>query len=233
MIPTGMPSFPHTITAGNNFMIREIKGGLYLVVDPMPGLQVIFSKIKSALEGGVDVIQIWDNWNSHSPQEEFILEICNLAHKHNVPVLINNHWKWLEKFPLDGVHLDVRVNDLHQIKKQISRQFFVGITCGNDQVQIDWAINNEIDYISFCSMFPSQTSNSCELVSPDIVKQVRALTNLPIYVSGGITIDNLPSLINLGINGVAIISEIMKADNVQLAASKFKQILSNQTLNKG
>lgn len=211
-------------------MIEEIKGGLYLVVDPMPGMQVIFSKIKSALEGGVDVIQIWDNWNSHSPKEEFILEICNLAHKYNVPVLINNHWKCLETFPLDGVHFDAGVNNLHQIREQIGRQFFVGLTCGNDHIQINWAINNKVDYISFCSMFPSPTSNSCDLVRPDIVKQVRALTNMPIYVSGGVTIDNLPSLINLGINGVAIVSEIMKAENPELAATKFKRFFTNQTL---
>lgn len=210
-------------------MKKEIKGGLYLVVDPMPGLQVIFSKIKSALEGGVDVIQIWDNWNPHSSQEEFILEICNLAHKYNVPVLINNHWKWLEKFPLDGVHFDAGVNDLRQIKNQIGRHFFIGITCGNDHIQIDWAIDNEVDYISFCSMFPSPTSNSCELVRPDIVTHTRAITNIPIYVSGGVTIDNLPSLINLGINGVAIVSEIMKAENPQLTATKFKQFFNNQT----
>jgi thiamine-phosphate pyrophosphorylase len=211
-------------------MIKEIKGGLYLVVDPMPTLQVIFSKIKSALEGGVDVIQIWDNWNSHSSQEEYISEICNVAHKYNVPVLINNHWKWLEKFPLDGVHFDAKVNDLRQIKNQIGRAFSIGITCGNDHMQVDWAIDNEVDYISFCSMFPSPTSNSCELVRPDIVKRARAITNIPIYVSGGVTVDNLPSLMNLGIDGVAIVSEIMKAENPQLAATKFKHFFNNQTL---
>jgi thiamine-phosphate pyrophosphorylase len=211
-------------------MTSKIQGGLYLVVDPKPGLQVNLSKIKSALEGGVDVIQIWDNWGSQFPQEEFILAICDLAHKHDVPVLINNHWESLEKFPLDGIHFDAAIDDLHQIKKQIGRKFFVGITCGNDQGQIDWAINNEVDYISFCSMFRSSTSNSCELVRPDTVSRVRAITDMPIFVSGGITIDNLPSLIALGIDGVAIVSEIMKAGDPQLAAARFKNFFSNQTL---
>lgn len=211
-------------------MIKEIRGGLYLVVDPMPTLQAIVSKIKSALKGGVDVIQIWDNWSSHSSQEEYIPEICNLAHEYNVPVLINNHWEWLEKFPLDGVHFDAAVTDLRQIKNEIGRPFSVGITCGNDLMQVDWAIDNKVDYISFCSMFPSPTSNSCELVRPDIVRHARARTNIPIYVSGGVTIDNLPSLMNLGIDGVAIVSEIMKAENPQLAATKFKLFFNNQTL---
>jgi len=206
-------------------MTREIKGGLYLVVDPMPGLQAIFSKIESALKGGVDVIQIWDNWDSYSPQEEIILETCSLGHKYNVPVLINNHWEWLKKFPLDGVHFDAKVDDLRQVKEQIGRQFFVGVTCGNDDIQINWAINNKVDYISFCSMFPSPTSNSCELVRPDTIKQVRAMTSMPIYVAGGVTIDNLSSLIDLKINGVAIASGIMKAEP-RLAASKFKEFLT-------
>ncbi len=198
------------------------------MVDPMPGLDMIFPKIRSALEGGVDVIQIWDNWDPHSSQEDLILKLCDLAHVYDVPVLINNQWTWLERFPLDGVHFDAGIDNLHEIKKRIGRQFLVGVTCGNDQNRIDWAINNEIDYLSFCSMFPSPTSNSCELVSPDIIRQVRAITDLPIYVSGGITIENLPSLIELGINGVAVVSEIMKAESPKVAAQQFKNILTSK-----
>jgi thiamine-phosphate pyrophosphorylase len=212
-------------------MTRKIEGGVYLVIDPMPGLQEIFPKVKSALEGGVDVIQLWDHWNPEHPSGVFISAICDLAHQHNVPVVINKHWQLLETFPLDGVHFDEIPSDLNWIRQQIRRQFLVGITCGNDQARIDWAISNNLDYISFCSMFSSSTANSCELVRHDLVRQVRPTTDMPIFVAGGITVDNLSSLISLGINGVAVVSGIMKADNPKIAANKFKQVLKDQTLN--
>ncbi|WP_254157862.1 thiamine phosphate synthase [Chryseosolibacter indicus] len=209
----------------------KIDGGLYLVVDPRPGLQDVFPKIKEALEGGVDVIQLWNSWNLEESQEELILSICDLAHQYQVPVLINEHWRYLEKFPLDGVHFDEIPLDLAHIRQSINRSFFIGITCGNDQLRVDWAVNNNIDYISFCSMFPSSTANSCDLVNPDFVRQVRANTHIPVYVAGGITLDNLPAMMALGIDGVAVVSEIMKSSDPRLAANRFKQTLNHRTLN--
>lgn len=212
--------------------MREVKGGLYLVVDPMPGLNDVLPKVKAALEGGVDVIQLWNHWNSENDHACFILEICRLAHDHHVPVIVNENWTWLKTLPLDGVHFDSIPDDIEQIKKEIDRPFLVGLTCGNDVDGIQWAIENKIDYISFCSMFPSSTSNSCELVNPEFVRQTRARTTIPIYVAGGITLGNAPSLLNLGINGIAIVSGIMKAPDPKLAAYQFKQkILSGSQVN--
>lgn len=207
-------------------MRRKIEGGLYLVVDPAPGLEKILPKIEAALEGGVDVIQLWDHWDPVRSQEKFVVSVCDLAHRYQVPVLINNRWRWLETSPLDGVHFDDIPEDLNQIREQVGRPFLVGITCGNDRARISWAIDTKADYISFCSMFPSATSISCELVRHDVVKAVRALTRMPIFVSGGITFDNLPSLMALGISGVAIVSGIMKSEDPKLAAGKYKQFFS-------
>lgn len=205
----------------------EWNRSLYLIVDPMPGLKLVLPKIKDALDGGVDIIQLWNHWNPQHPAEESITKICSLAHDSGVPVMINTHWEWLEKLPLDGVHFDEIPGDLTAIKKRIKRPFYVGITCGNSPAQIDWAIANGVDYISFCSMFPSSTSNSCDLVDHDVVKRVSGITNIPIFVAGGITPQNLPGLFPLGINGVAAVSSIMDAQDTKAAANVFKTILNN------
>lgn len=202
-------------------------GSLYLIVDPVPGLKLVLPKIKDALDGGVDIIQIWDHWNTQHPAEEFIIKVCSLAHDFGVPVIINTHWEWLENLPLDGVHFDEIPGNLTAIKKKIRRPFYVGITCGNSRDQIDWAIENGADYISFCSMFPSSTSNSCDLVDHDVVKRVSASTNIPIFVAGGITPQNLPALFALGINGVAAVSSIMDAPDTKAAAHGFKTVLNH------
>ena len=205
--------------------MKKITGGIYLVVDPMPGLNAIFPKVKAALDGGVDVIQLWNHWNQKDDHKEFIISICNLAHEYDVPVIINENWQWLQELPLDGVHFDKVPENIHQIRKDINRSFLIGITCGNDDDPIQWAIENNLDYISFCSMFPSSTSNSCELVNPAIIQSTRERTSMPIYAAGGITFKNTPLILSLGINGVAIVSGIMKAEDPKLAAYQFKQCL--------
>jgi thiamine-phosphate pyrophosphorylase len=214
------------VEINNEAAMKEIKRELYLVVDPMPGLRATLPKIKAALDGGVDIIQLWDHWENHKPHEHFILEVCTLARHYQVPILVNNHWQCLQTLPVDGVHFDVIPNDFNRMKKTIERPVIVGITCGNDMTQIRWAIDNKLDYISFCSMFSSSTANSCELVQPETLKKTRALTRMPLYAAGGITCDNIATLLPLGINGVAIVSGIMKAENPELAAKKFKHCLT-------
>jgi thiamine-phosphate pyrophosphorylase len=209
-------------------MLDKIKGGLYLVVDPKPGMSIL-DRVKSALRGGVDIIQLWNNWNTDDQRSEIILQVCAMAHQHHVPVLINENWQLLNDFPLDGVHFDLIPKDWSDIKEKINKPFIAGITCGNEEEKITWAINNNLDYISFCSMFPSSTANHCDLVEPDIIKQTRQKSDIPIFVSGGITPENIFSVMVLGVSGVAVLSGILKTENSETAAREFKRSLQNNT----
>jgi thiamine-phosphate pyrophosphorylase len=213
----------------NELSQRKISGGLYLVVDPQPGITHVLPKINAALKGGANIIQIWNNWHKDQSQPKFIKQVCHLAHQFNVPVLINENWALLKTLPLDGVHFDAAPENWNQIKVEIDRPFLSGLTCGNDFSPINWAIKNQFDYISFCSMFPSSTANSCELIKPETVSNARRLTSMPIFVAGGITRETIPKLYALGINGIAIVSAIMKAEDPEIAARNFKELFQNQT----
>jgi len=204
---------------------RKIQGGVYLVVDPVLGLSHILSKIKQAIAGGIDVMQIWNNWSNTSNKQEFITAICEAAHAHNIPVLINEEWKLMQSAPLDGVHFDNIPVDINTIRQKIARPFICGITCGNDLSRIEWATDNMLDYISFCSMFPSPSAGICEIVSKETVTRARQLTSLPIFLAGGITLNNINELTDTGMNGIALISAIMKADNAQTTTKAFKEKL--------
>jgi thiamine-phosphate pyrophosphorylase len=204
---------------------RKIKGGVYLVVDPYEGIDKVLPNVNAALAGGVDVLQIWNHWHEGQNQKAFIEGIIQLAHATDVPVLINEEWHWLESTRMDGVHFDAIPGGWDTIRKTIQRPFLAGITCGNDEARIGWAIRHA-DYLSFCSMFPSASAGACEIVRPEIVEETRRQTNLPIFVSGGITPALIRNLLPLGINGVAVISAILKAEDPAQAAHNFKHALT-------
>lgn len=205
---------------------RKIKGGLYLVVDPSPGIDHILPKLEQAIEGGLDVLQVWNNWNINQDKQELINAVCKTAHAKNIPVLINEEWELLKTTLLDGVHFDNVPLNIDSIRQKIIRPFICGITCGNELTRVRWANDHRLDYISFCSLFPSLSSGVCEIVSKDTVIQARQLTSLPIFLAGGITLENLQELTSTGMNGIALISAIMKADDPQKVTRTFKQKLT-------
>lgn len=206
--------------------MRSIEGGIYLVVDPSMVESILLEKITEAIQGGVDVIQIWNHWNEGMDKNKLIDIVCSLAHKANIPVLVNEDWELLKGSKLDGIHFDTIPNDINNIREQVGRDIYCGITCGNSLATVEWANENKLDYISFCSMFPSESAGECEIVSADVVKNARAITTMPIFLAGGISLDNINDFRGIQANGIAVISAIMNADNVTRKTKQFKQQLT-------
>lgn len=208
-----------------NSTINKITGGLYLVIDPAKGEDYLIPVLQQAIVGGVDVLQIWDHWLPGQDKRSLVMKICAMAHAQGIPVLINEDWTLLQGTSADGVHFDELPDDLTAITKAVGRSFLVGITCGNDLAKVSWAEANHIDYISFCSMFPSASAGACELVTVATVKAARQLTTLPIFLAGGITLQNLAELAATPMNGIAVIGGIMNAVDPVAAAANYKQSL--------
>jgi len=210
---------------------RERPAGIYLVIDPSLERSELLKRLKQALEGGIDLLQIWNHWPdgfSHQEKLGLIDEICRLASGYATPVLINDAWELLQESPLDGVHFDdiPSAGTVQKIRSESNQELLIGITCTNNLDQVQNAASEGFDYISFCAMFPSASAGDCEIVTPDTVRSARQLSPLPLFASGGITPHNLPQLTGLGLDGVAIISGIMSADSPEAAVRQYRSTLN-------
>lgn len=190
---------------------RLIKSGLYLVVNPSMDAKILLSKLELALKENIAAVQIWDNFAECKNIDSLIKDIIVLCHKQNTPVLINNQWEYLMQLELDGVHFDELPHHLKEIKQNLDKDFIVGLTCNNELSDVEWAESNQLDYISFCSIFPSSTSNSCELVEFETIQKARKITSIPIFLAGGIKSGNMKKLMKVPYDGVAVASGIMNA----------------------
>lgn len=203
------------------------------MLNPSMEKTLLLEKLEQALEGGVDVLQIWNNWPDKMRMAEkktLINSIVNIVAPYRVPVLINEEWRLLKDTPIDGVHFDRKPEQYEKIKQEVGRIFMAGITCSNDLTIIDWAEENQVDYVSFCSVFPSPSVDSCEIVRPETIRKARERTQLPLFLSGGISVENLSALQNLDFNGVAVVSGILNAASPKKSAVSYKNALKN--LNK-
>jgi thiamine-phosphate pyrophosphorylase len=200
---------------------QKLTGGLYLVIDPATERKALLAKLQLALQENIAAVQVWDNFTDAENIESLLRQIIACCHDSHVPVLINNRWQLLQTLPLDGVHFNEPPTDFESIQQAINRPFIAGITCNNDLAIVKWADQHQFDYISFCSLFPSSTSNSCELVHPETVQRARRITSLPLFLAGGIVPGNLHQLQQLPYDGIAVVSGIMSADNPATAAQAY------------
>lgn len=200
-----------------------IDSGIYLIIDPSMDEEILFSKLNLIVKEKIAAIQIWDNFKDNQNLEELLLKIYAKTSLHNIPLLINNRWEILKQIPLDGIHFDEIPENFNQIKKEINRDFITGITCNNDLAMIEYAEEHHFDYISFCSMFPSKTANSCELVSFETVQKAKSIFSGKIFLAGGIDLNTIENLDKLDYDGIAVVSGIMSTDNPSETIKKYQQ----------
>lgn len=192
--------------------------GLYLVIDPKEGFDQLRSKIEEALRGGVSIIQVWDQWSDGQDRKDFIKQL--LAVTGNLPVIVNNDLELAGMPGVQGIHLD-RVEAIDTVRDP---DLIIGVTLSGPA---DWkALKQQgVDYISFCSMFPSSSTDACELVSFETVRE--ACENFPgsVFASGGINLGNANQIMQLGVSGIAVISGILKAEDPRQATQKFNELI--------
>jgi thiamine-phosphate pyrophosphorylase len=208
----------------------KITGGVYLVLNPAMELNLLLQKLADALKGGIQVVQIWNNWPAGADKLSWIAHIAGLCRFHRVPLLINEEWQLLQTSPfLEGVHFDNIPHDFDAIKASIGKPFMAGITCSGNLDDIAWADEHGLDYVSFCAMFPSASAGSCTIVMPATVRQAKKMTTIPIFVSGGITPENMITLKKqTPFDGVAVISGLLSAENPEQKVKEYHQALNSK-----
>ena len=214
---------------------KRISGGIYLVVDPSMNKSELLGRLFEVLrDDHIAAVQIWDNFPASEEKADLVEKICALCHNNEIPVFINNEWQLLNSTDADGVHFDEIPGNLDEIRAGINKECMTGITCNNDPGVIKWADENDLSYISFCSVFPSSTSNSCELVDFETIREARKLTAMPIFLAGGIKPENIRKLKGLDFQGVAVISGIMNSRDPLKSAKEYQKELKqlrNENIN--
>jgi thiamine-phosphate pyrophosphorylase len=205
---------------------REITGGVYLVVDPSYGEDHVLSVAKAAMDAGLDVLQLWASWKEEKSAVGLGRMLSELAESYSVPFLVNNDLNIAEKVDADGVHLDGYEPTPASIRERLGNNTIVGVTCGTDWEKVIHAAADGVTYVSFCSVFPSPSVNVCDLVPLEMISETRRKIQIPIFASGGVTAENAHKVLQAGADGIAVISEIMKAKDPGEATRRLKEIVS-------
>ncbi len=211
----------------NKVKDKLLRGGIYLVLDPALARERLLRSLKEAvLSGKVCGVQLWDHWEGVENKGGLIGEIMAVCREAEVALLVNNNRQMLVEYGFDGIHFDAMPEEsLYDLKRDAGNPL-VGLTLGNDLSPLLSAGAGALDYISFCSVFPSASAGVCEIVSRETIQNARALTCLPVFLSGGINLSTISGLEGLPFEGVAVISGVMSAPDPGKAAESLHQSLN-------
>lgn len=197
-------------------MQREnIDWSLYVILDQ----EVIQGRslpklVETVIAGGAGVIQLRDKVSPSNAFYQNALAVKDVTQKRGVPLLINDRVDIALAADTDGVHLGQEDFPFKQARELIGAQKILGASV-HSLTEFEQAMTGNPDYLSVGTIYPSPTKQELQSRGVEIVKEIRSRTDLPLVAIGGITVENLAPVIRAGADGVVVVSDIFKYEDVR------------------
>ena len=195
---------------------------LYAVTEKYPDRD-FFVQIESALKGGITCLQLREK---HFSQAEFIDEariVKRLCEKYSVPLIINDDVEVALSCGADGVHIGQDDGDIAEVRKIAGRRLIIGVSAHNVEEALA-AEKAGADYLGCGAVFGSMTKSNVHVLPLETLKNIAAAVKIPIVAIGGINETNMMRLAGSGIDGVAVISAIFGAADVESKCQELKRL---------
>lgn len=195
---------------------------LYAVTERYPDRD-FFAQIESALKGGITCLQLREK---HLPSGEFLAEareVKKLCAKYDVPLIINDNIEIALSCGADGVHIGQDDGSVAEVRKMAGNRLVVGVSAHN----VGEAMTAEkagADYLGSGAVFGSATKSNVRVLPLETLKNICSGVKIPVVAIGGINETNMISLAGTGINGVAVISAVFGAQDVESKCRELKRL---------
>jgi len=185
--------------------------------------------------GGVNWVQLR---LKNKPAAEWELEAQNtqaICRQYGAKLIINDNVKLAQQIKADGVHLGKQDMSTAQAREILGPDFIIGGTA-NTFEDILMHVAAGVNYIGLGPFrFTSTKANLSPILGlegyANLLQQCRAANiKVPIIAIGGLTLSDIPTLLETGVHGVAVSSSIAKTENTKAAASAFLKALDAAVL---
>ncbi|HUX08477.1 MAG TPA: thiamine phosphate synthase [Acidobacteriota bacterium] len=171
--------------------------------------------IEGLCSGGARLIQLREKDVTTREFLEIALEAVQAARKRGARLLINDRVDIACLADADGVHLGDEDLPAADARRLLGPKAIIGISC-HSLDDVEAAAGEPVDYIAVGPVFPTETKVlRFPVVGTELVRKARRLTGLPLVAIGGIRRENAVEVIAAGADGLAVISELMVAGEIE------------------
>ena len=178
--------------------------------------------VKESLEGGVTFIQLREK---KLDEEHFLKEakdLKELCREYHVPFVINDNVEIAIEMDADGVHVGQSDMEAGKVREKLGPDKIIGVSCKTVE-QALLAKKHGADYLGVGAMYPTGTKKDATAVTPEALSAICQAVDIPVVAIGGINKDRLEPLKGTGVDGVAVVSAIFAAEDVEKATRELKE----------
>jgi thiamine-phosphate pyrophosphorylase len=202
-------------------------GRLYLVATPRPAMpeSEFLHRVRAALDGGVDVLQLRCKELEALPYMRLAERVHALARQAGVPFIVNDRPDVALAVGADGVHLGQADLPVEWARRILPSDAIVGRS-SHAAAHAERAVAEHATYFAVGPVWATPTKPGR---APAGLQYVRAVAergiDLPWFAIGGVTLDTVDQVISAGASRIALVRAVLDAADPAEAARGFVDAL--------
>lgn len=195
---------------------------LYAVTDrAWTGRQTLLEQVEEALKGGVTCVQLREKKLDKKNILKEAIKMKELCNRYQIPFIVNDDVEIAIKSGADGVHVGQKDMEAGTVRALAGNKMIIGVSART----VEQAIAAEkagADYLGVGAVFGTTTKLDANAISHQTLKQICEAVTIPVVAIGGVNKSNIKQLEGTGVNGVALVSAIFGAEDIEKECKELK-----------
>ncbi len=203
---------------------------LYAVTDrAWVGRQSLYEQVECALKGGATCVQLREKELDDEAFLKEAVEIAALCRRCGVPFFVNDNVDIAVKCRADGVHVGQEDMAAAQVRSRVGDKMMIGVSVHTVEEALE-AVKNGADCLGVGAVFPTSTKADADVLTKETIRDICKAVDIPVVAIGGIGRGNISQLAGTGVDGVALVSAIFSAADIESECRTLRK-LSEEMVN--
>ncbi len=194
---------------------------LYLVTNRyQDSLENFLEKVETACRSGVTIVQLREKNLTTNQYYQLAKQVKEITDAYQVPLIIDDRLDVCLAVDAAGLHIGDDELPVSVARKVLGPEKILGVTAKTVKRALE-AETWGADYLGTGAIFPTTTKENAPITLISTLKTICQTVAIPVVAIGGLTSENIDQLIDTGIAGVAVVRDLMQAEDIEAKAHAF------------
>ena len=194
---------------------------LYLVTNRyQDSLESFLEKIETACRSGVTIVQLREKNLTTNQYYQLAKEVKKVTDAYQVPLIIDDRLDVCLAVDAAGLHIGDDELPVSVARQVLGPDKILGVTAKTIKRALE-AEEGGADYLGTGAIFPTTTKENAPITLISTLKTICQRVAIPVVAIGGLTSENIDQLIGTGIAGVAVVRDLMQAEDIEAKTQAF------------
>ena len=194
---------------------------LYLVTNRyQDSLESFLKKVETACRSGVTIVQLREKNLTTNQYYQLAKQVKEITDAYQVPLIIDDRLDICLAVDAAGLHIGDDELPVSVARKVLGPEKILGVTAKTVKRALE-AETSGADYLGTGAIFPTRTKENAPITLISTLKTICQTVAIPVVAIGGLTSENIDQLIGTGIAGVAVVRDLMQAEDIEAKTQAF------------